>query len=353
MKKILFASTALVATAGIASAEVTLSGYAEMGVYNPGERFDLANDEVQFFTDIDLTFTMSGEADNGLVFGANIDLDEAGKPFTNPWEQGGEALFVSYGGATFTMGDTDSSYDKVVPEMNLGGAGSLADDETVHAGFNAGGDYDGGALNGADGQQARFDYAFSGLTLSVSAMQIQDGSKPGDVVSSTTTTTTIDNSGADPVLVTTTSNNYYADTGETAWSAGVAYSGEFSGLDLNAGVGYIALDEFAEVWGLGATAGFAGGFEVGATYSDFNFEDDTGLTDGSHWGLGFGYSMNALSVGVNYGEYDFDGDKASGYGVAVNYDLGGGLVAQAGYGYSDELSGDTDDTYSLGLAMSF
>ncbi|NIY96528.1 porin, partial [Salipiger sp. HF18] len=31
MKKILFATTALVATAGIASAEVTLSGQAEMG----------------------------------------------------------------------------------------------------------------------------------------------------------------------------------------------------------------------------------------------------------------------------------------------------------------------------------
>ncbi|WP_343502960.1 porin [Alloyangia pacifica] len=336
MKKILFASTALVATAGIASAEVTLSGYAEMGVYNPGNSFDQQNDEVQFFTDIDLTFTMSGEADNGLVFGANIDLDEAGKPFTNPWEQGGEALFVSYGGATFTMGDTDSSYDKVVPEMNLGGAGSLADDETIHAGFNAGGDYDGGALNGADGQHARFDYAFSGLTFSVSAMQIADGSSPEDF-------------GA-------------LDSGETAWSAGVGYSTELAGLDLNAGLGYITLDEFAEVWGLGVTAGFAGGFEVGATYSDFNFEDSVAIEDGEHWGVGFGYSMNALSIGVNYGEFEFGDDSRSGYAVAVNYDLGGGLVAQAAYGSSsfdnDQTNDlgvvyDEDDTFSLGLAMSF
>ncbi|MBE9636145.1 porin [Salipiger mangrovisoli] len=349
MKKILFASTALVATAGIASAEVTLSGYAEMGIYNPGKYADVKNDEVQFFTDVDLTFTMSGEADNGLVFGANIDLDEAQKPFTNPWQQGGEALFVSYGGATLTMGDTDSSYDKVVPEMNLGGAGSLADDETIHAGFNAGGDYDGGALNGADGQIARFDYAFEGITFSASAMQVQNGSKPEEVVKSTTSTSVADLTTG--VVTTTSTDNFYADTGETVWSAGVAYKGEFSGLDLNAGVGYITLDEFAEVWGLGVTAGFAGGFEVGATYSDINFEDSD--ADGEHWGVGFGYSMNALSLGVNYGEWSFEGADRSGYGIAVNYDLGGGLVAQAGYGNSEYEDQEDDDTFSIGLAMSF
>ena len=73
MKKILFASTALVATAGVAAAEVTISGYAEMGIFNPSTE----DAETQFFTDLDVTFTMSGEADNGLVFGATIDLDEA------------------------------------------------------------------------------------------------------------------------------------------------------------------------------------------------------------------------------------------------------------------------------------
>ncbi|WP_353473303.1 porin [Salipiger sp. H15] len=349
MKKILFASTALVATAGIASAEVTLSGYAEMGIYNPGNRFDQKNDEVQFFTDIDLTFTMSGEADNGLVFGANIDLDEAQKPFTNPWQQGGEALFVSYGGATLTMGDTDSAYDKIVPEMNLGGAGSIADDETVHAGFNDGAEFDGG-VNGSDGQIARFDYALGGITFSGSAEQIADGSKPSDFVTAYDAATDTKTFGR-------------ADSGETLWSAGVGYKGEFSGLDLNAGLGYLKLDEWAEVWGVGATVAFAGGFEVGATYSDIQGEDDFAVDSGDHWGLGFGYSMNALSVGVNYGAYDFDdAGGREGYGIAVNYDLGGGLVAQAGYGHSsfdnEQINSkgtkfDEDDTFSIGLAMSF
>ncbi|NVK61771.1 MAG: porin, partial [Rhodobacteraceae bacterium] len=135
MKKILFATTALVATAGIASAEVTLSGQAEMGIFNSG--YDLANreenDDTQFFTDLDVTFTMTGEADNGLTFGATIDLDEAADynnpgRFERPGDQGGENMFVSYGGATLTMGDTDGALDARVPEMALAG-GSLADDE--------------------------------------------------------------------------------------------------------------------------------------------------------------------------------------------------------------------------------
>ncbi len=76
MKKVLFASTALVAFTGAAAADVTLSGRAEMGIYNPFVAAPGANSGWQFFTDIDVTFTMSGETDNGLTFGASVDLDE-------------------------------------------------------------------------------------------------------------------------------------------------------------------------------------------------------------------------------------------------------------------------------------
>ena len=69
MKKVLFATTTLVATTGFAAADVTLSGLAQMGIQG-GENVDTT-----FVQDIDVTFTMSGETDNGLTFGAAIDLD--------------------------------------------------------------------------------------------------------------------------------------------------------------------------------------------------------------------------------------------------------------------------------------
>ncbi|KKL69695.1 hypothetical protein LCGC14_2112360, partial [marine sediment metagenome] len=71
MKKVLFATTALVASTSFAMADVDLSGVAEMGIFG-GDGI-----EDQFHTDIDVTFSMSGSTDNGLTFGASIDLDES------------------------------------------------------------------------------------------------------------------------------------------------------------------------------------------------------------------------------------------------------------------------------------
>ncbi|SDH43576.1 porin [Alloyangia pacifica] len=334
MKKILFASTALVATAGVAAAEVTLTGMAEMGVYAGYEN------ETQFFTDIDVTFTMSGEADNGLVFGANVDLDESdGDPSGafGPATQGGEAIFVSYGGLTLTMGDTDGALDARVPELALAG-GSLADDETSHLGFNHSdgiSDLDdiegtvGLSLDGfGDGQIARVDYAISDFTISASAEQIDDG-------------------------------NEVEDIGDTIWALGVSWNGELAAIDMTAGLGYQTVSDAASVTSVAVTGGFANGLSLGATYSNMDIDgvDD----DLQHYGVGFGYEMNALAIGVNWGQYDLGDDELSGWGVAASYDLGGGLEARFGYGWSDvdftnaddESVSEDDNTWSLGLRMNF
>ncbi|MBU2962038.1 porin [Citreicella sp. C3M06] len=327
MKKILFATTALVATAGVASADVALTGSAEMGVFGGNQA------DTQFFTDLDVTFTMTGEADNGLTFGATIDLDEAtdselSADFENPAVQGGENMFISFGGMTLTMGDTDGALDKIVPEMALAG-GSLADDETIHAGFQHA---DGGAsfagvaaaygLDGyGDGQIARLDYAYDAFTFSLSAEQVADGA---------------DVSG-----------------GDTIWGLGVGYSGMISTVDLTAGLAYQALDDAAATTGFGVVGSFGGGFSAGMDYS---LTDVDGRSDDiTHWGLGLGYEMNALAVGFNWGKFDYgDGYEDNGYGLAASYDLGGGLSAKFGYGHSDGDSfSDEVNTYSLGLAMSF
>ncbi|GGG71152.1 porin [Salipiger pallidus] len=377
MKKILFATTALVATAGIASAEVALTGMAEIGIWDNG------NDDTQFFTDLDVTFTMTGEADNGLTFGATIDLDEATDlpDFENPAVQGGENIFVSYGGATLTMGDTDGALDFIVPEMALAG-GSLADDETIHGGFFHA---DGMSLDAAvnffdavdaidfdliegsdasfaalvealdaigvdvndidsyeeayevveasyaisqaigldglgDGQIARFDYAYSDFVFTASAEQVANGA---DV----------------------------AGLGETIWGVGVGYTGSFSGVDLVAGLGYQTLEDYADQTALAVTGSMANGFSAGLTYSVTDL--DAVSDDVQHWGVGFGYEMNALAVGINYGEFKYDGEEQSGFGLAGSYDLGGGLSAKMGYGKTNPIVGDDVDTWSLGLGMSF
>ncbi len=72
MKKLLIASTALVASAGFAAADIAISGSANMGVkYNSA-----AANTTTVANDVDVNFTGSGTTDGGLAFGASIGLDD-------------------------------------------------------------------------------------------------------------------------------------------------------------------------------------------------------------------------------------------------------------------------------------
>lgn len=68
MKKVLFATTALVATAGVAAADVTFGGYGRFGVFY----LEGATNETSLESRFRLVVTATAESDNGLSFGAQI-----------------------------------------------------------------------------------------------------------------------------------------------------------------------------------------------------------------------------------------------------------------------------------------
>lgn len=324
MKTLLLASTALVATAGIAAAEVSISGLAELGIFQnenasgDGSTGDLS--KVRVFSDIDVTFSMTGESDGGLSFGASIDLDEAiGPDQTDAARLPNATIFMAYGPMRLTVGDTDSAFDARLTETAIGGA--INDDHTVHPGYNGN-----SALDEAyGGQEIRFDYSFDAFTGSLSVAPDRN-----------------------------------ATDFDTSWSVGVSYNTALAGLDLGVGLAYQSVDEAAFLYdqrlGLSLSTKFDNGLTAIVNYTNWTDDSSNGADDGTHWGIGFGYTMNALTIGVNYGEYDVDDNFASdssGFGVAVNYDLGGGLQAQLGYGGGDIDGGSYEDTFSLGVAMSF
>jgi len=300
MKKVLFATTALVASAGVAAADVTLSGSAEMGIFGG------TGLETQFWTDIDVTFTLSGETDNGLTFGATIDLDEEGG--FGATNGGPESVFISGAFGTLTMGDTDGAFDWAMTEVGIGT--SLADDHTTHAGFNGN-----SLLDGIyDGQIARYEYSFGDFAFAVSAE--------------------LDDTGVN----------------DPGFAIGGTYSADMGGVALGVGLGYQeAAGGLADVWGASLSAAMDNGFEVRLNYSDWDF----GGLDVTHIGIGAGYTMDALTISANWGQYDSALGDVSGYGLAVNYDLGGGAVVQFGYGNSDLGALGDFNTFSFGLAMSF
>jgi len=295
MKKVLLATTALTMSAGVAFAEVSISGYAEMGIVG-----ESSTDATQFHQDIEVTFGMSTETDSGLTFGANIDLDETN---VAAWDDSGTTVYMKGSFGNLTMGDTDGAFDFAMTETGMGTA--MTDDHTSHAGYSGNSGHDGGY----EGQVLRYDYSFGQAAVAVSLE--------------------MDDSGADGDNVIGLGGTY---------DAGVA----------KIGLGYQD-DGTDAIMGL-SVSGEASGFQYVANYSDLD-------SAGTHMGVGVGYTTGALMVHANYGVFETDaGVETDGFGAAVNYDLGGGAVVMAGYG--SDVDGDADGTYdgdqfSFGLGLSF
>ncbi len=317
MKKILFASTALVAFSGAAVADVALSGRAEMGL------FQTSDDELQFFTDIDVTFTMSGETDGGLTFGASVDLDEGGDgaaAVADNSDDGGATIFIAGSFGTITMGDTDGALDWALTEAgNVGNPGSLADDETSHAGY-VGSYLDGGN----DGQILRWDYSVGDFGVAVSLE---------------------DDNGGD---------------GDIGYALGLRYNLDLGGTTVALGLGYqeaatAAAGPQADAIGVSASVTLANGLSIGAVYADWDDDDAAAVGPDSNLGIGVGYSTGAFSIHANYGVVEDDtGAESAGLGLAAAYDLGGGAVIHAGYS-TDDIDGAAFDRQraSIGLGLSF
>ncbi len=335
MKKVLLATTALVAFAGAAAAQgIEITGSAEMGITGGGDNApNGSGGETQFFNDVDIRFTLTGESDSGLSFGAVVDLDEAGNLGREEDNQG-TSVFISGSFGTLTMGDTDGAIDWAITDMgDIGNPGSIADDETSHAGYNGTFGDGGDAVEELDNQILRYDYSFGDIGVAVSYEQ---GALDGN----------------DGILVD--------GDGDGTIALGVKYALDLGGTTVDLGAGYSHTDFSVgerDIWAVGAAASFGAGFSAGVTYQNWDYDADAIAVlgreggDVTHTGIGLGYETGPISVHINYGVYDFDdGDDIEGYGIAAAYDLGGGLSVHLGYGDSDL---DDNDAYSFGVAMSF
>jgi len=308
MKNILFATTALVSTAGIASADVSISGFAEMGIFDDGS----AGSGLEFFNDIDVTFSMSGETDGGLSFGTSVDLDEISDTVKNAAtddnSEGGIAAHIAGGFGTITLGDTDGASDWAMIETGIGGA--LADDHTGHAGYTGNSDFDG--LGG--GQILRWNHSIGAIGVAVSMQQ---------------------------------ANNGASSANDDTIQAGVKYSMDAGDAAVSLGLGFV--DAGTQGAGDSNSVGLSVKVASANLTGVLNYTDgENGGVSMSRTGLGIGYSMDALTLGVNYGEKESGTTKTDGFGLAVNYSMGGGAVFQLGYG-----DGEGKDTMSMGLALSF
>lgn len=302
MKKVLLATTALVATAGFAAADITITGSANMGLKYLEDR-DVSNaaanpviadgnqkNDTIIHNEIDFNIVASGTSDSGVEFGASVDLDssEADQGNTTNQKGGGAEdpeVYVKYNGLTVTVGAVSNAgvvlnvkevgFDELNTNMYVDAVDDSSVDTDVHV-----------------------SYSISGISMA-------------------------------------------ASIGSDTEDYGVSVSGAFSGVSFGLGV---ARDDSADTdytsLGLGYTMG---AIDVQALYVQVK----AGNVETDNYGLSASYTSGAMTVTAAYSDSDAANTDAA-YGVGVSYDLGGGLAVAGGVGsVNDKTVAD------LGLTMSF
>ena len=326
MKKLLIATTALVATAGMAAADVKLTGYAEIGMTDGGGATGM-----EMHSDMDIGFKLSGASDNGLSFGASIDLDEVSGGIASTG--GSQAINVSGAFGTLTMGDTDGAMDKRNNEV--GSLTAISDNHTGHAGYNGGSGLDSGDI-------LRYDTSVGSFNVSASIGQ-DDTAGNNDVMGYGLSTT---------MGTVALSVGYQTDDAQDITA--VSAKSTVGGLTITANYSEATMSDTKAI-AVRNAAEVVGGPDVVAVAARAKIENSY-----EHTGLGLGYTVSGVNLSANYGSYDYDdGSQADGFGLAANYSLGGGATVMVGYGSGNARASLAAaqaadvDSFSVGLGLSF
>ena len=291
MKKVLFATTALIATAGVAAADVSVSGNGYMGIVNK-DSATATDAETQFVSRLRIAFSASGETDTGLSFGGGIRADNATAG------AGGTAgsVFISGGFGKLTMGDIDSAHEAATGDLHGVGYSSLGFTNEM------------GYIGGAHDEGVMYSYSIDGLSVYASAGQPQAAS----------------------------ANN------ESAF--GASYT--MNGFTIAAGRGEAGNVEQTSV----AVRGTVAGFSLAAIMLDNNINS----ANEGEVGISASYAVNdALTISAFNREVDVrTGTDLSYTGIGAAYNLGGGASLKAGF-VDGGVDGKKLDSYDIGMTFSF
>ena len=297
MKKVLFATTALVATAGMAAAEVTFGGYGRFGLFYQEDNTPGA-DETRIEQRFRLTITGSTVSDNGLEFEGRIrfQTDENGAGASGVAKSSAAGFAVSTGGFRLDVGHVSNVVDSgdVVDYFGYG-VGLTSSIEQANA-FST----------------ANFGFGSSGSDFDTVAPTVKLRYTVGDFTVSASFT-------------------------DDAATQSVAPAGNAPAV---AGGGNSSYQ-------LGASYSF-GNYAVGAVIGSTENGVGAGV-DNDEWLIGFTGEFGALAVSAIVGDTDVQGaagDSAS-FGFSVKYDIG--AVTELRFVYADSGAATDEETYGIGF----
>lgn len=299
MKKVLLATTALIAASAFAAPaqaelEVSVGGFVafQAAMFDNDEA---NNSDRDFQSEAQILIRADATADNGLQYGAKVLLDASTSDDANADKVG---IYLAGSWGRVELGDDAGASELVVfaPTVGLGQINGSYDDyvpvaSQAHA-LNDRGDHNFTALDTGDSTKITYyTPKFSGFQAGVSYVAQSDAG--GETVS----------------LIDVSPNDVF--------EVGLGYDGEFSGVQVKVGGTYVFGDaatgvEDLNAWTLGAQIGY-NGFRFGGGYTDNGDSLTVAGTpdaDTSSWNVGATYENGPWGVGISYLDVDFD-DNAS------------------------------------------
>ena len=373
MKNILLASTALVAFAGAAAAEVAISGSGRMGIVydksivnddlvrNGGTVTRSSDAGMSFNSRVRVAFTLTQETDAGVTFGGSIRADNASAGNNGK----GGSVFMTGAFGKISMGDVDGAAESAVG--NLSGVGYTGLGDFNEAVYLQQGNSD------LDSNQKYSEFALPAAlyqyTTGAASFYVGLGNPGGIALGDSTYFDTvvitgglIDTKTKVSGIVIDQAYGLGAKYSVDNYSVGFGYESiNLSGIATSEGadgvIGGTSTDDVVKEfdntidnWMIGGSATF-GGFTLKAQYGQGS--GDT--LDLTQYGLSGDYTFDAFTVTAFWRSVEVERSNGSKnvesqpFGLGVTYDLGGGASIQAGVVDPDRL----DEDYRADLGVNF
>ena len=333
MKKLLIASTALVAAAGMASADITISGHAAAGIYSglgnkDGVAKNVAGTTSKDYTAIALDGTVTHYADSKTAHGATTDVALTG---TNGVAANTAAVAETFSG--------DGIYSNAGVDFTMTGATDNGISFSASVNIDAGMEVDTGdfELDGKDGGTAglgsvSMSGAFGTLTFDDGGIEnlYSDGLTNADVSYATTIGAVALTVAHDTAAAVDSANSLSAGYTASGMAFTLTASEAKAGTSTKLAVAY-ALNDTVSLTGKSDQAAGAESVQtIGAKSTLNGVSVSVESANNSTWDVDLGYTAGgfALTYGV---------DETDGWTATATAALGGGATFAAGVNDEDSM----------------
>ncbi len=330
MKKILFATTALIATASVAAADVRLSGYGRFGLdYNDAnDRAVNGISKTTITSRLRLQFDMSAETDGGVQFDARFRAQAESRDNTPGGAMFNGARFgVVYNGVRVNVGNIIGAIENMPGtylETRTAGIGIDGASFYSHVGnvnnefFN----WDAYSSAGVGANGVEVLYSANGFTGHLS-YSTDNGAVAADRIG---------------VMLAYNWNDWtFAaahQSSDLMWEDKTLVSVAWDGGQWGARVAYADNDGIDKY-------GIYGNVDIGAASNLLVFYTNEDAVSAADVAAGRGDNRDGIA-GSNMNE-------GGSYGIHYSYDLGGGASVEAGY----RRASNDNDTFQAGVYFSF